>query len=220
MNDRSQPIRTALETNDQSPKANLGQSLILAQLSLALRPWSFVLGLLAVALFLAACSGVTPGQTTVQGDQSGGGLLPEAVAQSFFEDLRSALQDREITKDDRRGVWVERLAGYFAPNERDDQRIALRTALDSFVTGRGDLEPNETLTLEVRFDNVEKVSESSNRAMVRLVNGSIYVLITRTTDKGVVTLYQDDVGLDRIFGSPDGSIPVIRIGRTWYLTES
>jgi hypothetical protein len=162
-----------------------------------------------------------PGQTTVQGDQSGGGLLPEAVAQSFFEDLRSALKDPELANDDRRGEWAERLAGYFAPNERDDQRIALRTALDSFVAGLGELDPtSEKLTLEVRFDSVEKVSESGNRATVRLVNGSIYVLITRASDNGVATLYQDDVGLDRIFGSPDGSIPVIRIGRTWYLTES
>jgi hypothetical protein len=211
MRDLSRLTNLAIQTKLQRPRLNPTPPAVL-------QAWSFVLALCALLVALAGCA-AAPGQATVQGDQSGGGLLPEAVVESFFEDLRSALSDRQLADDDHRGEWVDRLAGYFAPNERDDQRIALRTALDSFVTGLGELDPSEDLTLEVRFDRVEKVSESGNRATVRLVNGSIYVLITRTTDNGVITLYQDDVGLDRIFGSPDGSIPVVRIGRTWYLTE-
>jgi hypothetical protein len=156
----------------------------------------------------------------VRGSQSGGSEIgPEQVANNFFEDLRDALQDRQLADDDRRGEWVERLAGYFAPNERDDQRIALRSSLDSFVAGQGELDTGEHLLVEVRFDRIEKVSHNANRATVRPVNGSIYVLITRTTDTGVITLWEQNEPLQKIIGGQDGTVPAVRIGQTWYLTE-
>jgi hypothetical protein len=170
-----------------------------------------------VLFHLSACN-ITPDQTTVQGGQSGGSISPDAVARGFFEDLSKALKDPQLSDDKRRGEWVERLAVYFAPNERDDQRIALREALDSFITGLGKLETNEHLTLDLRFEDVEKIEETSNRAVVRPINGAIYVLITRTTDAGVQNIYEETVPLDRLIGN-NGTVPVIRIGRTWYLTE-
>jgi hypothetical protein len=170
-----------------------------------------------VLLALAAC-GAAPGQTTVQGSQSGGSISPDTVAKSFLEDLDNALKDPRLSDDQRRGEWVERLAGYFAPNERDDQRIMLRSALDSFIGGLGKLELNENMTLELRYDDVQLLYENDDRAMVRPVNGAIYVLITRTTDAGVLNLYEDTVSLDKIIGN-EGAVPVIRIGRSWYLTE-
>ena len=176
---------------------------------------------LLVVLALLALAGCGPGsaEPAAQGGSGGSDISPERVAENFFDDLHSALKDQQLADDSKRGQWVERLAGYFAPNERDDQRIALRAALDGFVDGRGKLEPNEDMSIELHYDGVEKVSESGSRATVRLVNGSIKIMITRTTETGVATLYQDNVSLNRIIGSPDGTIPVIRVGRTWYLTE-
>lgn len=172
-----------------------------------------------VLLALAGCS-FAPGQAAAPSGAVGGSDIgPDRVAENFFDDLASALKDSQIGDDDKRGAWVDRLANYFAPSERDDQRIALRSALDNLVAGRGKLAPNETMSIDLRFDRIEKISQSDDRATVRPVNGSIYILITRTTDAGVATLYEDTVTLDKIIGSQDGSVPVIRIGRAWYLTE-
>jgi hypothetical protein len=172
-----------------------------------------------VLLALAGCSLGAPG-AAVSGQAPGGGASkPEEVVQSFFEDLRDALKDPALENDERRGQIAEQLANYFAPNERDDQRVALRDALDSFVHGLGRLDPSERLTLEVRFEHFQKLSEDDDHALIRPVNGSIYVLISRTTNSGVVTIYEDSVGFDKILGREDGAVPVVRIGRSWFLTE-
>ena len=170
-------------------------------------------------LALAAC-GAAPGDAVSQADLAGGSRFgPESVAENFFKDLRDALKDPALADDAGRSKWAEKLANYFAPNERDDQRVALRDALDSFVQGLGRLDSSERLTLEVRFDNFQKVSETDDRALIRPINGSIYVLISRTTNSGVVTIYEDSVGFDKILGREDGAVPVVRIGRSWFLTE-
>ena len=173
--------------------------------------------LLTIVLLLASCA-TTPGQSIAQAPPSGGSFSPEAVAQSFFEDLGKALGDPKLADDQQRGAWVERLAGYFAPNERDDQRIALRAALDSFTIGQGKLDQNENLTLELKIERLEQVEQTGDRAMIRPVNGEIHVLITRTTSAGTQNLYEETVPLEKIIGN-SGSIPVLRIGRSWYLTE-
>ena len=173
--------------------------------------------LLIIVLLLTACA-ITPEQNTAQAPASGGSFSPEAVAQSFFDTLRSALQDPKLADDQQRGMWVEQLAGYFAPNERDDQRIALRAALDSFTAGLGKLEPNENLTLDLKIERLEKVEQTDDRATIRPVNGEIHVRITRTTSAGTWNLYEETVPLEKIIGN-NGSVPVLRIGRSWYLTE-
>jgi hypothetical protein len=178
---------------------------------------TLLIGVLVLLLSLAGCS-VTPEPDSSQGAPTGGSFSPEAVAESFFEDLGSALGDEKLADDQQRGAWVERLAGYFAPNERDDQRIALREALDSFTSGLDKLEPNEHLTLDLKIERLEQVSQTDDRAMIRPVNGAIYVLITRTTSAGIQNLYEETVPLERIIGN-NGSVPVVRIGRSWYLTE-
>jgi hypothetical protein len=172
---------------------------------------------LVLLLSLAGCS-VTPEPGGAQGAPTGGSFSPEAVAESFFEDLGNALRDENLADDKERGAWVERLAGYFAPNERDDQRIALRAALDSFTAGKDKLEPNEDLKLDLKIERLEQVSQTDDRAMIRAVNGAIYVLITRTTSAGIQNLYEETVPLERIIGN-NGAVPVLRIGRSWYLTE-
>jgi len=193
-----------LPTGDYQPESNFRRCVLV------------LVAILALCALTACGFGLTPSQGTPSG---GGGSSPELVAQNFFDDLDEALKDQQLSNEERRDQWVERLANYFAPNERDDQRVALSSALDNFVGGRAKLEQNESLTLDVRYDKIEKVSETGNRAMVRPTNGSIYILITRTTTNGVFTLYEDDVPLAKIIGDTNGAVPLIRIGRTWFLTE-
>jgi len=176
--------------------------------------------LVCVLLVCGACSPASEQAAQQLDDPAGGSRFgPESVAENFFKDLHDALQDPKLADDATRSRWAEKLANYFAPNEREDQRVALSTALDDFVSGRGRLEQNESLTIDVRFGDVVKISENGNRALVRLTDASIYILITRTTDRGFVTLYEDDVPLSKIIGDTNGAVPVIRIGRTWFLTE-
>ena len=195
------------------------KSLPAVQLPLRL-PAIHLLRLTFTLVVLCALAGCGFSASPAQEATDGGGSSPELVAQYFFEDLRQALKDPQLATESRRDQWVERLANYFAPNEREDQRVAISSALENFVSGRGRLAENESLTLDVRFDKVEKVSDDGNRAMVRPTNGSIYILITRTADNGdKFTLYEDDVPLTKIIGDSNGAVPVIRIGRSWFLTE-
>ncbi len=57
--------------------------------------------------------------------------------------------------------------------------------------GSARLDVGQTLTLELRITDVRILSEDGDRALVRPVNGtaaaSIYLLIARTNDRGVVT---------------------------------
>ena len=179
---------------------------------------SLVVAIATLSLLLLAGCATTPGQSAPEAPAGGGSFSPEAVAQSFFDDLRAALGDPKLADDQQRGAWVERLAGYFAPNERDDQRIALRAALDSFVTGQGQLDPDEDIKLELKIERLEQVEQTNDRATIRPVNGQIHVLITRTTSAGSQNLYEQTVPLEKIIGN-NGTVPVIRIGRSWYLTE-
>ncbi|HNP71974.1 MAG TPA: hypothetical protein PLO33_01760 [Kouleothrix sp.] len=180
--------------------------------------WRWLLAL-ALAFALAAC-GFDPTSTPVQGQAGGGGLSPELVAQNFFDDLSAALKDKQISNDTKRSKWVDQLASYFAPAERDDIKVALSTALDTYVDGLGKLGTNEAITLDVKYDRIETISEDGNRALVRPINGSIYLLITRTTETGaVITLWEQDDPLNKIIGNADGAVPAVRIGRTWFLSE-
>ena len=192
-------------------------TIVVGRWSLVVHRSSFIV--LLLVLLLAAC-GAAPGETTQPAEQIGvGGISPEAVTHSFFEDLGAALKDPVLGRDETRSYWVERLSGYFAPNERDDEREILSSTLASFADGVGQLNPDQTLTLELRFDGVEKISGNGDSALVRPLHAAIYLVIAHTTDRGSVTDYDQTIGLDKIIGREDGAIPVIRIGNRWFLTE-
>lgn len=175
----------------------------------------------SILLALLMACGAVPGEAGLPAEPIAPSELgPEVIAQNFFEDLRTALKDPNIVRDEARGVWVEKLAGYFAPAERDDQRAALRAALSSFANDISELDPNQALTLELRFDGVEKLSDDGTRAMVRPINASIHLLIVRTTETGkVITEYEQQIGLNQIIGRADGAVPMVRVGGRWFLTE-
>jgi hypothetical protein len=180
--------------------------------------------LVIVMLALAACD-TAAGAATPQADSGGGSRFgPESVAENFFKDLRDALNDPRLADDSQRSKWAEKLANYFAPNERDDQRVAMNTALSSFADGLGQLDANQILTLDLRFTNVVQVSGDDERALVRPVNNggnaSIYLLIAHTNDKGVpIPEFEQEIGFEKITGRSDGAVPTIKIGDRWYLTE-
>jgi hypothetical protein len=189
------------------------------------RCWlSFVALCIGFTLLLVAC-GAAPGDATPQADSGGGSRFgPESVAENFFKDLRDALKDPALADDAARSKWAEKLANYFAPNERDDQRTAMNAALLSFTDGLKQLDAAQTLTLDLRFTNVEKISDDGERALVRPVNGnnnaSIYLLIAHTNDRGVaIPEFEQEIGFEKITGRSDGAVPTIRIGDRWYLTE-
>jgi hypothetical protein len=178
----------------------------------------------ALALALAACSAALNNGPTPDDPAGGSRYGPESVAENFFNDLRAALKDPALADDTVRSKWAEKLSNYFAPNERDDQRAALNEALSSFTDGQAQLNAGQTLTIDLRFTGVQKVSDDGQRALVRPVNSganaSIYLLIAHTNDRGVVVPeFEQEIGFDKIIGRNDGAIPTIRIGDRWYLTE-
>jgi hypothetical protein len=128
--------------------------------------------LLRVPLWVACVVLMLIGCTTVpatEEPQGGGGFSPEVVTESFFEDLQRALQDPNLQQEETRSFWAERLSGYFAPAERDTQRLALQRALASFATGLRQLADDETAVFEFRgFEPVEKIADDGERALVRL----------------------------------------------------
>ncbi|GIW01984.1 MAG: hypothetical protein KatS3mg058_3387 [Roseiflexus sp.] len=166
--------------------------------------------------FLAAC---TAAPTADEADV-GGGFSPEAVTESFFEDLQRALRDPNLHQEEVRSFWAERLAGYFAPVERDAQRIALRRALASFASGLRQLADDETAIFELRgLQSVEKVADDGERALVRLPSAMIAMTLVRTTDRGSFVFYEQSIELSQVIGRSDGTVPLVNIDGRWYLTE-
>lgn len=176
---------------------------------------SLVLCVLVVLLLTGCTTAPTADETHI-----GGGISPEAVTESFFEDLQRALQDPNLHLEETRSFWAERLAGYFAPLERDVQRIALRRALASFAGGLRQLATDETAIFELRgLQPVEKVADDGERALVRLPSASISMTLVRTTERGTFVFYEQTIGLSQVIGRPDGTVPVVKIDGRWYLTE-
>jgi hypothetical protein len=173
-----------------------------------------------VLWFLVGCTGLPEARPASDDTQAGGGgLSPESVTRGFFEDFGRALKDPDLGKQTVRDVWVERLAGYFAPNERDTQRETIDTALASFADGRAKLAADETLSIEIRFDEPRRLSDGGDQVLVQLPNASIFMQIARLTDHGSVPYYEQPISLDRVIGRADGAVPTIRIGNRWFLTE-
>lgn len=174
--------------------------------------------LLILALSACAAPVAAPDEDPVV-QAGGGGLSPESVTRSFFEDLGRALKDPTLTSSAVRDTWVERLSGYFAPNERDAQRETMELALTSFATDRAKLSADEVLTIEIRFDEPRRISGDDSQVLVLMPNASIYMQIARMTDRGAVPYYEQPIDLGRVIGRPDGAIPTIKIGNRWFLTE-
>jgi hypothetical protein len=169
--------------------------------------WSVVI----LVLLLAGC-GAEPAADELAG---AGGSSPQAVVESFLEDLNSALATPLATPDARR-VWAERLAGHFAPSERADQRVAMASMLADFATGATSPAVGTRATLEVTWTRMELRSLEGDRALVRVVDG---VLVLRFLDADGNVLRERSGGLTDMIGQASGGLPTLRVGGSWFLTE-
>lgn len=206
-------------TNDQRPSPSTDKASAIARpSSVVFRPSSFVLRRLSflvclLALLLASCGQAAPAESEAA---SPGGVNPESVTESFFDDLGAALKDPALRTANAREQWADRLADYFAPNERDDQREALGLALDSFAADMRELTPQEQLLIEIRYDNIRKLSDDGATALVEPVNGRIYLQVMRDD----YITHERETPLSDIIGRADGAVPTVKIGNDWYLTET
>ncbi|MCG8350953.1 MAG: hypothetical protein MI924_24540, partial [Chloroflexales bacterium] len=116
---------------------------------------SVILLLALLMVLLPACSEFAA--TPVNEIIGIGGSSPEAVAESFFEDFNLALSDPKLGETETRLSWSERLASYFAPAERIDQRIAFGQMLVNFNASQYQLGEGQRLVFEVSFTTVEVV---------------------------------------------------------------
>jgi len=114
-------------------------------------------------------------------------------------------------------VWANRLASYFAPSERADQRLVMREMLDSFA--RNNLQPVRGSKAEVviTYDRTRANRIDELTALVEIING---VITVRWRDaEGNVVVERNGVLL-RLIGREVNGLPVIRVDGRWYLTEA
>ncbi|GAB4198374.1 MAG: hypothetical protein OHK0022_17640 [Roseiflexaceae bacterium] len=171
-------------------------------------------------LLLALLAGCQAGGTPVdQAVSEIGSSRPDVAVQGFFQELGQALRDRQLTDEEVRARWVERLASYFAPNEREAQRDALDEALSAFANGLSQLTADQVLTFEINGANESGnfviVASDERRALVRVSNVTIHVLIARSNTVDM----DQEVPLEKIIDRSDGTIPTLNVGGRWYLTE-
>ncbi|HEU4325822.1 MAG TPA: hypothetical protein VFS21_21970 [Roseiflexaceae bacterium] len=172
---------------------------------------------LLAALLLVACQGSGTAEEPPLNEI--GSSRPDVAVQGFFQELGQALRDRQLPDPDVRERWVERLASYFAPNERDAQRDALDAALSAFASGLAQLTAEQTLTFEINGTNDSGnfviVASDERRALVRVSNVTIHVVIARSN---IIDMDQE-VPLEKIIDRSDGTVPTLNVGGRWYLTE-
>lgn len=158
----------------------------------------------------------------IEQEASLGGGSPEAVAESFFEDLNRALSDPELADSEVNRAWAERLASYFAPSERADQRAAFATTLATYGYRIDQLDANEQFVIEVVYEGIEQIDRDGDRANVRLVEGMILMRQTRDTGPTTqVTVREQERALGEVLGlaSSEGVFPVLRVNGRWFMTE-
>ena len=164
-------------------------------------------------LLLGACGAAAPVddfQSTGSGAPS-----PAGVVEFFFKDLDKALKDPALAQNSVRERWSAQLANYFAPDERSDQRDQLQKTLDSFASELKQVDADQTVTIDVRFDRVHELKNDGRHALVQIDKGSIYLLIQR----GTTVNWEQTLELSKIMGHDDSAVPTVKVGPRWYLTE-
>ncbi|MEN9936151.1 MAG: hypothetical protein RLZZ387_2730 [Chloroflexota bacterium] len=177
--------------------------------------------LTALVLGLTLLAGCAEPVELASGSELADRNNPESVVINYFEDLGRALKDPQLVREERREYWVEQLAGYFAPNERNDQRLALQESLSRFASDVSELAEGETLTLELRgFKQTQRlIAADGQSATIVLPDATVYMLITRASERGPIVVYEQPIEFNRVIGSPTKSVPLVKIGGRWYLTE-
>ncbi len=173
------------------------------------RAWLFPL-LLVILLVLPAC-----GAELSEEDLVGrGGPTPQAAVESFLATLNEALQADLADETARRG-WAERLASYFAPSERADQRIVFSRMLATYVQSAARPVYGSTATVQITYTGAEVIERQGDRAVVRVVDGQVTL---QWLDREGQVVRERTSALAVLMGRTDG-FPVVRVGGTWFITE-
>lgn len=167
--------------------------------------------ILAAALLLAGCA-AEPVEEELAG---AGGSSPQAVVESFLEDLNRALA-AQLDQPDVRRAWAERLAGHFAPSERADQRVAMAAMLADFAASAARPTAGSRATLEVTWTRIDLLERDGERALVRVVDG---LLTLRFLDAQGEVLRERTAGLTDVIGQASGGLPTLQVGGSWFMTE-
>ncbi|MEI8306495.1 MAG: hypothetical protein WCF99_05460 [Chloroflexales bacterium] len=141
---------------------------------------------------------------------------PEAAVDGFLEDLNHALQALNLSDVATRRSWAERLAGYFAPGERIDQRAAFLDMLAGFADTAQHPVVGSKAVLAITYSRVELLSRDGDRAMVRVVDGSFD--LRWLNEKGDV-IRERTGSLTDVIGQTSGGLPVLRVDKLWFLTD-
>jgi hypothetical protein len=171
------------------------------------------LALLLLALLLAGCAA-----PPVEDDDGlgRGNATPEGVVASFLDDLNAALADPNLADAAVRRSWAERLAGFFAPSERADQRQALGAMLAGFADSAARPAFGTRVQLEVSYTTTELLERSGDEALVGVVDG---VVTLRWLDDDGEVVRERAGALTELIGQASGGLPVLRVGPSWFLTE-
>jgi hypothetical protein len=170
-----------------------------------------LLCLLGCLFLLSAC-----GQPVALEETAQGGASPEQVVESFLEDLNAALNDPSLDEIEVRRGWAERLAGYFAPSERVDQRIAMGEMLAGFVVTSRQPVVGDRMVMELTYSTVGVLSRTDETALVEVVDGAF---ILRWLNAEGDLLRERTGSVMDIIGQTSGGLPVLRVGAQWFLTE-
>jgi hypothetical protein len=165
----------------------------------------------ALLILLTACGPAVALEETAQG-----GASPEQVVESFLEDLNAALNDPSLDDVEVRRGWAERLAGYFAPSERVDQRVALGEMLAGFVVNARRPVVGERMVMELTYTTVDELSRTEETALVEVVDGAF---VLRWLNAEGEPLRERSGNIMEIIGQTSGGLPVLRVGAQWFLTE-
>jgi hypothetical protein len=199
----------SLETGEAAPSAGSAHNLIKPYEKSLMRHIHWI-WILVLVLGITGCGDRIDGTTGL------GGSSPEAVVESFIEDLNLALNAPDLADPDARRGWAERLASYFTPSERLDQRNALRSMLNGYADSTRQPAYGTAMLLEISFTRTEVISRDGNQALVDVIDG---VFIARWYDAENQVIRERSSSLHDTLSLTTGGIPVRRVGGLWYITE-
>lgn len=182
------------------------------------RQLRFIQTLLLSCLFLGFLSSCSQSSDDILAG-SPGSSTPQDVVEGFFEDFNQALKEMPGSDSVRRRYWADRLAGYFAPLERVDQRDALGLALYTYAMGSQQLGESERLQFDITYSSLELLQSQEDAAQVRLVEGLLRLRIMRIDGESEIPVRIDERPLGETIGKPDGIIPLVRVNGRWFLSE-
>ncbi len=154
-----------------------------------------------------------------------GGATPAEVVTDFWAQMNNALASPDLSDPARRRATADRLAAYFAPAERLQQREVLGVMLAQFADSRAILPPDVELIVAVDSGEATVEMRGSSTALVRLPDSELTYRRVRVSEGGFRTiLYEENYPLSELLRSDvantDGAFPVVRVNDRWFLSTN